>query len=112
MTISQYNTAVSEVANYSDREAYVSALCLSDIWTGTEPRTERVEALEAIWEACNRSIKDISNNAGLSNRRLAERFGIPYRTVENWSGGQNSCALYVRLMMQEALGLLGIKIEK
>lgn len=112
MTISQYNAAVSKAANYSDRDSYISALCLSNIWTGTETRTERVEALEAIWEACNRSVKDISKSAGLSNRKLAERFSIPYRTVENWSGGQSSCALYVRLMMQEALGLLLVKIEK
>lgn len=55
--------------------------------------------------ALARSVPDIAAAAGLSHRKLAERFGIPYRTMEAWCSGDRQCAPYVRLMMQECLGL-------
>lgn len=56
-------------------------------------------------EAITRSIRDIAAAAHLSQRRLAERFFIPYRTMENWAGGVRACPVYTRLMMQEYLGM-------
>lgn len=47
-----------------------------------------------------------ASSAGLSQRKLAEHFLIPYRTMENWCGGVSECPLYTRLMMQRILGLL------
>ena len=55
--------------------------------------------------AVARSVADISTLTGLSYRKIAERFGIPYRTMENWSGGKSKPPEYVLLMMQEILGL-------
>lgn len=51
------------------------------------------------------TIKDIANASGLSLRKLAERFGIPYRTMENWSAGVSKPPEYVINMMREILGL-------
>lgn len=108
MTINQYRTAIAEVANYTDRDAYISDLTLSAVWGDPEdadcPAT-RVEQLEKIWDACHRSVKDIAAAAGLSYRKLAERFCVPYRTMEDWSAGKSSCPVYTRLMMQECLGM-------
>ena len=59
-----------------------------------------------IWTAVHRTMKDIARDAGLSQRKLAERFGIPYRTMEDWCRGARNCPLYVRIMMQELLGLV------
>lgn len=109
MTDKQFMACVSEAANYSDRDAYISDLCLSSMWGDTEDAdipTDRVAALASIWDAYNRSIKEIAAAAGLSCRKLAERFCIPYRTVENWSAGSRECPIHTRLMMQECLGLL------
>lgn len=50
-----------------------------------------------------RSISELSEMSGLSYRKLAERFHIPYRTMENWSGGQRKPPEYVLLMMEELL---------
>lgn len=114
MTIAQYRDAVAETANYNDREAYVSDLCLSSIWGDPEDAdipADRIQQLGDIWDACSRSVKDIAAAAGLSQRKLAERLCIPYRTVEGWCSGARHCALYVRLMMQEALGLFAICVE-
>ena len=104
-----YNVCVSEAIKYTDRDAYISDLALSSIW-GDAPEAEipadRIDQLGSIYDAAHRSVTDIAKAAGLSQRKLAERFCIPYRTVENWCGGQRECPFYLRMMMQECLGLL------
>lgn len=112
MTINQYRTAVAETANYTNQEAYISNLALSSIWGDSGDAAvsaDRIEQLGNIWDACHRTVKEIAAAAGLSCRKLAERFCIPYRTVENWSSGANECLVYTKLMMQECLDLLKIK---
>lgn len=114
MTIDQYRTAVAEAANYTDRDAYISDLALSAIWGDPEDAdipADRLDQLGQIWDACHRSVKEIAAAAGLSQRKLAERFLIPYRTVEDWSAGKRSCPGYLLLMMQQVLGLLTIEIQ-
>lgn len=56
-------------------------------------------------KAITRSVRDIAAAAGLSYRKMAERFFIPYRTMEDWSAGKSACPVYTRLMMQECLGM-------
>lgn len=111
MTDKQYSTCATEAQNYTDRDAYISDLALSSIW-GDGPDDpipqDRIEKLESIYDAVHRSIKDIAKDAGLSQRKLAERFCIPVRTVEDWCAGKRTPPDYVRLMMQELLGLLQI----
>ena len=109
MTGKQRSLCISEAQNYTDRDAYVSDLALSSIWgdlPGDDIPQARIDQLGSIYDAVHRSVKDIAADAGLSQRKLAERFCIPYRTMENWCGGQNPCPLYVRLMMQMCLGLI------
>lgn len=111
MTIAQYRTAVAEAANYTDCAAYVSDLAQSSIWGDLEDAdipADRLDQLGQIWDACHRSVKEIAAAAGLSCRKLAERFSIPYRTAENWCAETNACPLYTRLMMQECLGLVKV----
>lgn len=109
MTNKQYRLCVAEAENYTDREAYISDLALSSIWGDAEDAEipdERIRALGEIWDACHRTVKQIAADAGISCRAMAERFCIPYRTVEDWSTGHRESPMYVRLMMQECLGLL------
>lgn len=112
MTIKQYNFCVAEATTYDDRDAYISDISLSSIWDdpdGADVPSSRVDDLIGIWEAAHRSVKDIATTSGLSCRKLAERFGIPYRTIEDWSAGTRECNLYIRLMMQECLGILAVQ---
>ena len=107
MSDKQFAACYKEIANYQDRDAYVSDMALSSIWedtTSDEIPAERLDAVGQIWDAAHKSVKQIAADAGLTQRKLAERFCIPYRTVENWCGGQRECPAYVRLMMQELLG--------
>lgn len=53
----------------------------------------------------NMTIKEIAAAAGMSCRKLAERFGIPYRTMEDWSAGKRLPPDYVINMMREILGV-------
>lgn len=108
-----YNLALSEVANYTDRDAFVSDIALSSIWRDDESAdipAERLDDLGKVWDAAHRTVKDIAATAGISVRQLACRFSIPYRTMENWSAGSREAPTYLLLMMQEALGLMP-KIE-
>ena len=73
MTDKQFMMCVSEVDNYSDRDAYVSDLSLSSMWGDAEDAAipqERIEFLSQLWDACHRSVKDIASAAGLSQRRI------------------------------------------
>ena len=109
MTDKQFMFCVQEAQNYTDRDAYTSDLCLSSVWgdaEGDQIPEERIEAVGSIFDAVHRSVKEIAADAGLSNRKLAEHFCIPYVTMEKWSSGKRESPPYVRLMMQECLGLL------
>lgn len=108
LTDKQYSFCVSESLNYSSRAAYISDIALSSVWgdaIDAEIPASRLEALGGIYDACRRSVRDIVAAAGLSQRKFAEHFCIPLRTIENWCAGQRECPIYIRLMMQEALGL-------
>lgn len=114
MTINQYRTAILEAANYTERDAYISDLALSSIWGDPEGAgipADRIDQLGQIWDAAHRSIKEIAADAGLNYRKLAERFSIPYRTVEAWYMGERKSPPYVPMMMQECLGLLSVEIS-
>ena len=111
MTTIQYLACVSETQNYTDIDAYVSDLAMSSIWEDAEEAeipADRIEDLRAIFTAANRSIKQIAAAAGMSMNKLADRFAIPRRTVENWSAGVRTPSLWELLVIQEALGLLKV----
>lgn len=109
MTDKHFIFCVNEAKNYADRDAYISDLALSTVW-GDAPDmgipSDRIEQLGSIYDAVHRSVKDIAAAAGMSCRKLAERYAIPYRTMEDWCAGKNKCPHYLRMMMQECLGLL------
>lgn len=109
MTDKQYALCVEEAKHYTDRNAYISDLALSAIFAGDVSGNlppDLPDKLGTVYDAYHRSVKDIAAAAGMSCRKLSERFLIPYRTVENWCGGQRVCPDYLRMMMQECLGLI------
>ena len=111
MTLKQYQFCINELPEYTDADAYVSDIALSSIWEDTnsdEIPADRVEAIAKIWEAYHKSVKDIAAEAGMTQRKLADRFCIPLRTVEDWCAGKRTPPDYVRMMMQELLGLFPI----
>lgn len=115
MTNKQRLSCLQEVSSYSDRDAFISDMALSSIFqkpeevnASLEIPEELISELGTLYNAARRSVKEIAAEAGLSQRALAERFAIPYRTVENWCANVRECPVYVKLMMQEILGLLKV----
>lgn len=49
------------------------------------------------------TVKELCDEYGLSMAQLAKRFGIPYRTVQDWFGGKRTPPDYVVKMMAEIL---------
>lgn len=109
MTDTQFIFAWREAMTFTDRDAFVSELALSSIFPAPEDGSidlDLIDHLGSIWDAAHRNVRDIATDAGLSQRKLAEWFGIPYRTVEDWCTDRRNCPDYVRLMMQECIGLV------
>ena len=105
----QFYVSVGEATCYADRDSYISDLSISTLWEDDETSEippERIAVLGEIYDACHRSVRDIVAVSGLTQRAFAERFCIPLRTVEDWCTGKRECAIYMRLMMQECLGIL------
>lgn len=49
------------------------------------------------------TIQEFIKSSGLTHKQLSERFGIPKRTIEDWSRGARKCPDYVVNMMAEIL---------
>lgn len=109
MTNKKFYILVGEATGYTDRDAYISDFAMSSMWEDGESNEippERIAVLGEIYDACNRSVRDIVAATGMTQRAFAERFCIPYRTVEDWCTGKRECSIYIRLMLQECIGIL------
>lgn len=49
------------------------------------------------------TIRELCREHGLTQKALAERFGIPLRTIEDWSTGKRTPPDYVVRMIQTIL---------
>lgn len=49
------------------------------------------------------NIQEFIKTSGMTQKQLSERFGIPKRTIEEWSRGARKCPDYVVRMMDEIL---------
>lgn len=49
------------------------------------------------------NIQEFIKSSGMTHKQLSERFGIPKRTIEDWSRGVRKCPKYVVSMMMELL---------
>lgn len=109
MTINQYHIALTEIENYTDRDAFVSDLALSSAFPEDSDLSVTASELVMIWDAYHMTIRDLRTAAGLSRMEFSRRFRIPIRTIENWEcTGPNAreCPTYVRLLIAEAIGLM------
>ena len=49
------------------------------------------------------TVQEFIKATGMTHKQLSERFGIPKRTIEDWSRGVRKCPEYVVKMMEEIL---------
>ena len=108
MTLKQYQFCIQELPEYTDPDAYVSDIALSDIWGDAQEdsiQEERINQLRAIYHAASMTVPEIAKAAGLNITQMSARFAVPYRTMQDWFAGARSCSLASRLMMLECLVL-------
>ena len=108
MTIYQYHLALTEIENYTDRDAFVSDWSLSTTFGDTfdvddDAIISRTEEIGKIWDVAHMSVQELCSRSGIGQSELSRKFCIPLRTVQNWFGGQNRCPQYVVLMMSRLL---------
>jgi len=59
-----------------------------------------------LWDFLNMSPAEIVNHSGMMMSKFAERFVIPYRTLQAWCDGTNPCPIYMKILLAESTGLL------
>ena len=53
------------------------------------------------------TIKNERIRLGLTQQQLSEITGVPFRTIQNWEGGQRKCPDYVEKMILDKLQVIG-----
>ena len=46
------------------------------------------------------TFKELREQSGMNLKQFAEFFDIPYRTIQNWEGGQRTCPEYLIKLMK------------
>jgi DNA-binding transcriptional regulator YiaG len=54
------------------------------------------------------AIKQLRQQAGMSQQKFGDYFNIPVRTIQNWEAGINQCAGYLVKLMEYKLKKEGI----
>lgn len=54
----------------------------------------------------NNTIREERIKRGLTQHQFAELLGIPFRTIQNWEGGQRKCPDYVVRLIVDKLNSL------
>ena len=58
------------------------------------------------------AFRELRQASGMSQRKFADYFGIPKRTIENWDSGDRSCPTYTLELMRYKLVNEGIIKEE
>lgn len=104
MTDRQFYMLYSDALGNSDRDAYVSDWSLSSMWGDDNDPIQLADLCGKVWDLAHLTVADIRAHTGLTQAAFAERFLIPYRTIQNWES-RNSCAPYVVLMLARLCGM-------
>ena len=48
-------------------------------------------------------VQDLISSSGLTMKEISKRFGIPYRTIQDWNAGRRTPPEYVLRLLAAAL---------
>lgn len=109
ITDTQFPLLWAEALNTSDRDVFISEWATSSLFLAPDDDgdipAELIEWLGQLWDVAHMSLSEIRATTGLSQNKMADRFCIPRRTVQNWEQ-RGTCPDYTRLMMADILGLI------
>lgn len=49
------------------------------------------------------TINEIRTKTGLNRAKFAERYGIPYRTLQDWELGKNKVPEYIKNLLEKVV---------
>lgn len=101
MNAEQRYLALSEMDNYSDRDAWLSDVASSTIWGDPEDQAdipqERIDTLLRLWDVVHLPIRELL--APMTQAQACREFFVPRRTMQDWFAGVRECPVYVRLYL-------------
>lgn len=111
MTDAQRSLALAEATNYTDVDAFVSDLLLSDAFLpaddpSAEPDLSQADELRRLWTVSAAPFRALLEACGLTAKEASTRYCINPRTVYHWLADERPCPLYVRLMLALLTGYL------
>ena len=95
-----YSERGAEYAGMSQVQYFLHLAKEALEWAGVGPEQIEGYLLQSLGEL---SLKGVLKCTGMTQQALADRFGIPKRTVENWSSGASTCPSYTLRMIKEIL---------
>lgn len=116
MTNKEFKHLFMDAMEADDWETYFAECCTNiafESFVGTdEAYCDYVtDVLRNIWEASHLNIQKIVDRSGLSIASFAERFVIPYRTLQDWYAKRYTPPKYIVLMLAELCGLVTLDRE-
>ena len=111
MTNKELKRLFMEAISAESWDAYLASCSCSNAFlnfSGTDEQYAAyvTDALQNIWYASHLDAKKLISDSGLSMAKLADRFLIPYRTVQDWCSGARTPPLYVLAALAELCGLV------
>ena len=102
MTYKIFWRLLSEATEYDNFDLYVSERGWQewmDEYADDGSGNNILRILETIYSLKDNPIKKLLSITGLSQQRFATAYGIPARSIENWSGQQRTAPQYVTAML-------------
>lgn len=103
MTYNVFRQLLSEANEYNDFDLYIAERGWQE-WMAEYADDDGngyniLHILETIYSLKDNPIKKLLSITGLSQQRFATAYGIPTRSIENWSGQQRTAPQYVTTML-------------
>lgn len=98
MTYKQFYGIVITLDDCTDIDHFVAEQGGKD-WTEPYTAEQTVAILSAIWELKDNPVKGIRMATHTTNKAISETYGIPIRSVNNWSAKIRECPAYTWMML-------------
>ncbi|MGM9647128.1 MAG: hypothetical protein ACI3YH_03230 [Eubacteriales bacterium] len=98
MTYTQFREIVLSIDDCTDLDHFIAERGWQE-WMDDYDTDRIVEILTAVWGLKCNPIKGIKQAAKHTNQSLSQTYGIPIRTVEDWSRSVRACPIYTWTML-------------